>query len=189
MMSGRLLLPSSEHPIMISLIQRVSSASVSVDGEVEGSISRGLLVFLAVQPDDQPGTTARMAQRVLTYRVFPDDDDRMNRSLVDDALELLVVPQFTLAANTAKGTRPSFTSAAPPEKGEQYFMQFLAECREQLPTVDAGQRRTGHFLAGSMMISDRLMSCDLLVPGVIFDRFCCAYACIMNIIRAPFGGF
>jgi len=138
MMSGRNLLRSPEQPIMISLIQRVSSASVTVDGDVKGSISRGLLVFLAVQPDDEPGTTARMAQRVLTYRVFPDDSDRMNRSLVDDDLELLVVPQFTLAANTAKGTRPSFTSAAPPEKGEQYFTQFLAECRKRLPTVESG---------------------------------------------------
>ncbi len=123
---------------MISLIQRVSSASVAVDGETTGSISRGLLVFLAIQPDDEPGTTARMAEKVLTYRVFPDENDRMNRSLKDDELELLVVPQFTLAANTAKGTRPSFSGAAGPEKGKAYFEQFLAECREHLPVVESG---------------------------------------------------
>jgi len=123
---------------MISLIQRVSKASVTVDGNVTGSISRGLLVFLAVQPVDEPGTTVRMAERVLTYRVFPDEDDRMNRSLKDDGLELLVVPQFTLAANTAKGARPSFTGAAAPDKGKQYFEQFLAECRTHLPSVESG---------------------------------------------------
>lgn len=123
---------------MISLIQRVSSANVTVDGDVSGSISRGLLVFLAVQPVDGPGTTVRMAERVLTYRVFPDEDDRMNRSLLDDGLELLVVPQFTLAANTAKGTRPSFTGAAAPEKGKAYFEQFLVECRKRLPAVESG---------------------------------------------------
>jgi D-tyrosyl-tRNA(Tyr) deacylase len=123
---------------MISLIQRVSRASVTVDGDVTGSIARGLLVFLAVQPVDEPGTTVRMAERVLTYRVFPDEDDRMNRSLKDERLELLVVPQFTLAANTAKGTRPSFTGAAAPEKGKAYFEQFLAECRKHLPAVESG---------------------------------------------------
>lgn len=138
MMSGRNLPRSPKDPSMISLIQRVSSASVAVDGTVKGSISRGLLVFLAVQPDDEPATTARMAQRVLTYRVFPDNSDRMNRSVIDDDLGLLVVPQFTLAADTAKGTRPSFTSAAPPEKGKQYFEEFLAACRERLPAVESG---------------------------------------------------
>jgi len=123
---------------MIGLIQRVSSASVCVDGDVKGSIARGLLVFLAVQPDDGSGTTVRMAERVLTYRVFPDADGRMNRSLIDDRLELLVVPQFTLAADTAKGTRPSFSGAAPPEMGRQYFERFLVACREQLPIVESG---------------------------------------------------
>lgn len=123
---------------MIGLIQRVSSASVAVDGDVQGRIAQGLLVFLAVQPDDGPVTTRRMAERVLTYRVFPDAEGRMNRSLIDDGLELLAVPQFTLAADTKKGTRPSFTGAASPEVGRQYFEQFLAACRERLPLVESG---------------------------------------------------
>lgn len=123
---------------MIALIQRVSEASVSVDGSVRGSIGRGLLVLLAVQPDDTAATAARLAERVLTYRVFPDTADRMNLSLLDEGLELLAVPQFTLAADTRKGTRPSFTRAAPPEVGKQFFDLFVAECVKKLPVVETG---------------------------------------------------
>jgi len=123
---------------MIALIQRVTEASVNVDHEVTGQIRRGLLVLLAVQPDDTGATAARLAERVLTYRVFPDENDRMNRSLVDEDLELLAVPQFTLAADTRKGTRASFTRAAPPEVGKQYFDQFVTECKKTLPTVETG---------------------------------------------------
>ena len=103
---------------MISLLQRVSHASVSVDGAVTGSIGRGLLVFLAVQSEDSETTLARMVERVLTYRIFPDEADRMNRSVLEEQLELLVVPQFTLAA--------------------RYFQDFLTECRERLTTVESG---------------------------------------------------
>lgn len=123
---------------MISLIQRVSEASVVVDGEITGQIGRGLLVLLAVQPDDSPATVARMAERVLTYRVFPDSEQRMNKSLLDEGLELLVVPQFTLAADTKKGTRASFTRAAPPEMGNEYFERFIAACKESLPAIETG---------------------------------------------------
>jgi len=123
---------------MISLLQRVSNASVSVDGAVTGSIGRGLLVFLAVQPEDTETTLVRMVERVLTYRVFPDEADRMNRSLQEEQLALLVVPQFTLAADTRKGTRPSFTRAAPPAIAERYFHDFLRECRKRLTTVENG---------------------------------------------------
>ena len=97
---------------MIALIQRVSAASVTVDGEVCGSIEAGILALVAVQPEDTGTTTARLAERVLTYRVFPDKKGRMNKSLLDQKLDLLAVPQFTLAANTRKGTRASFTGAA-----------------------------------------------------------------------------
>jgi D-tyrosyl-tRNA(Tyr) deacylase len=89
---------------LISLIQRVSEAHVTVDGDITGRIGRGILAFVAVQPGDTDATVARMAERVITYRVFPDETGRMNRSLADEGLALLIVPQFTLAADTKKGT-------------------------------------------------------------------------------------
>jgi D-tyrosyl-tRNA(Tyr) deacylase len=123
---------------MIALLQRVTEASVAVGGEVQGTIGRGLLVFLAVQPDDTQATVTRMVERVLTYRVFPDSADRMNESLLDQGLSLLVVPQFTLAADTQQGTRASFTRAAPPALGETCFERFLAECEARLGAVEKG---------------------------------------------------
>ena len=123
---------------MIALIQRVSEASVTVDGASTGAIKRGLLVFLGVQPDDSGRTAARLAERVLTYRVFPDENDRMNLSLMDTGFSLLAVPQFTLAADTRKGTRASFTGAASPEVGKRCFEGFVAECAKQLPGVETG---------------------------------------------------
>ncbi len=124
---------------MIELIQRVSGASVSVDGAVIGEIGRGLLVLVAVHRDDEERDIARLAERVLGYRVFPDAEGRMNRSLLDEGLGLLLVPQFTLAADTKKGTRASFTKAASPEKGEAYFDRLVAACRARLETVETGQ--------------------------------------------------
>ena len=124
---------------MIALIQRVTSASVTVDNEVIGRIGRGLLALVAVQPDDSDKRVARMVERILTYRVFPDAEERMNQSLLDQNLELLVVPQFTLAADTAKGTRPSFTRAAQPDTGRRYFDAFLALCGDSLPSVASGR--------------------------------------------------
>lgn len=94
---------------MIGLLQRVTQASVSVDGELIGQIGRGLLVLVAVHRDDVDADIERLADRILGYRVFPDADERMNRSLIDEDLALLLVPQFTLAADTKKGTRASFT--------------------------------------------------------------------------------
>ncbi len=124
---------------MIGLLQRVSGASVAVDGETIGEIGRGLMVLVAVHRDDEERDIARLAERILTYRVFPDAEDRMNRSLVDENYGLLLVPQFTLAADTKKGTRASFTRAAPPEKGEAYFGRLVAACRAQLETVETGR--------------------------------------------------
>ena len=124
---------------MIGLLQRVSAASVSVDGDVIGEIGRGLLVLVAVHRDDTERDVARLAQRILTYRVFPDAEDRMNRSLQDEELGLLLVPQFTLAADTKKGTRASFTRAAEPAKGERYFRQLVETCRQQLRAVETGR--------------------------------------------------
>ena len=124
---------------MIGLLQRVSEASVSVSGKEIAAIGRGLLVLVAVQPDDTPADAVRLAERLLTYRVFSDDDGRMNRSLLDEQLELLLVPQFTLAADTRKGTRASFTSAAPPEKGREYFDLLLRSCRDRVPDTRSGE--------------------------------------------------
>ena len=124
---------------MIGLLQRVSNASVAVDGETVGEIGRGLLVLVAVHRDDGERDVARLAERILSYRVFPNKDGRMNRSLLDEAGGLLLVPQFTLAADTRKGTRASFTRAASPEKGAAYFRQLVAICRERLEIVETGR--------------------------------------------------
>ena len=123
---------------MIGLLQRVTDARVDVDGETVGRIGRGLLVLVAVHRDDSERDVARLAERILSYRVFPDDEGRMNRSVVDEGGALLLVPQFTLAADTRKGTRASFTRAAAPAKGEAYFRQLVAICRERLETVETG---------------------------------------------------
>ena len=124
---------------MIGLLQRVTQARVTVDNEVTGEIGRGLLVLVAVHRDDKERDIARLAERILTYRVFPDTNDRMNRSLLDERFDLLLVPQFTLAADTRKGTRASFTRAADPAVGEDYFERLVATCREQLDTVETGR--------------------------------------------------
>ena len=124
---------------MIGLLQRVSEAGVTVADQRIASIGPGLLVLAAVQPGDTARDAVRLAERILTYRVFADDAGRMNRSLVDLGLELLLVPQFTLAADTRKGTRASFTRAAPPEQGRVGFEQLLAACRERLPGTQSGE--------------------------------------------------
>lgn len=123
---------------MIGLIQRVSRADVQVDGETIGEIGRGLLVLVAVHRDDTERDIARLAERLLGYRVFPDTDGRMNRSVVDESAGMLLVPQFTLAADTRKGTRASFTKAAAPDKGEDYFGRLVEICRESLDELATG---------------------------------------------------
>lgn len=123
---------------MIGLIQRVSRADVRVDGKTIGEIGRGLLVLVAVHRDDTHHDIARLAERLLKYRVFPDAEGRMNRSIVDESAGLLLVPQFTLAADTKKGTRASFTKAAAPDKGENYFLRLVEICRGSLDKVETG---------------------------------------------------
>ncbi len=123
---------------MIGLLQRVTEASVTIEGRVVGEIGRGLLVFVAVHRDDTEADVTRLAERVLTYRLFPDSEGRMNRSLLDEGLALLAVPQFTLAADTKKGTRASYTRAAEPAKGRDYFEQFVATCEARLVGVCTG---------------------------------------------------
>ena len=124
---------------MIALLQRVTSASVTVSDETVGQIGRGLLVLVAVHRDDGERDVRRLAERILSYRVFPDEEGRMNRSVLDEDGGLLLVPQFTLAADTRKGTRASFTRAAAPDKGEAYFRDLVATCRESLARVETGR--------------------------------------------------
>jgi len=111
---------------MIGLLQRVSSAKVKVAQEEVGAIDRGLLVFVGVQKEDEERKADRLLERLLGYRVFPDTQGRMNLSLKDIDGGLLLIPQFTLAADTRKGTRASFTSAAPPEDGRRLFEYLVA---------------------------------------------------------------
>ncbi|HHQ14511.1 MAG TPA: D-tyrosyl-tRNA(Tyr) deacylase [Chromatiales bacterium] len=124
---------------MIGLIQRVSRASVTVDGTCIAEIGPGLLALVAVQHNDAAAQAKRLAERLLSYRVFPDAAGRMNRSLTDTGGELLVVPQFTLAADTRRGNRPSFTSAAPPEHGERLFRELLRQLDARDANVKSGR--------------------------------------------------
>ena len=129
---------------MIGLLQRVSQANVSVAGNVIGDINAGLMVLVGVEKDDTEAKADRLLERLLTYRVFPDVEGKMNLSLRDlsqggDTAGLLLVPQFTLAADTNKGTRPSFSSAAPPALGEALFDYLLLCARQQHSPVASGQ--------------------------------------------------
>jgi len=109
---------------VIALIQRVTEAHVEVDGEVIGAIGRGVLALVGVERGDTEAQAGRLVERVLGYRIFPDAEGKMNLSLADIKGELPAVPQFTLAADTKKGTRPGFSSAAPPQAGERLFDYF-----------------------------------------------------------------
>ncbi|HXQ30758.1 MAG TPA: D-aminoacyl-tRNA deacylase [Steroidobacteraceae bacterium] len=124
---------------MIALLQRVIQASVEVEREVIAAIGPGLAVFLAVERADSPAEADRLLERLLTYRVFDDAAGRMNRSVLDTGGGLLIVPQFTLAADTRSGTRPGFQSAAPPEQGRQLYEHFLAGARRRVVDVAAGR--------------------------------------------------
>ena len=110
---------------MIALLQRVSSASVTVEGGVVGAIEQGLLVLIGIQPEDTEAKGEQLLRRVLDYRIFADAEGRMNRSLRDVAGGLLLVSQFTLAADTSRGLRPSFTSAAAPDVARHLFDSLL----------------------------------------------------------------
>ncbi len=124
---------------MIALIQRVLSARVDIDQSAVGAIGPGLLALVAVQPDDGETQAKRMLERLLGYRVFADDAGRMNRSLADTGGGLLLVSQFTLAADTRSGMRPSFTSAATPEHGRRWFGRLLELARAAHPGVETGR--------------------------------------------------
>lgn len=135
-----------EHPAvrpttMLALIQRVTSATVTIDDAIVGAIDAGLLALVAVEPGDDDAQLARMAGRLLGYRVFADATGRMNRSLADTGGGLLLVSQFTLAADTRSGMRPGFSTAAAPAEAERRFSQLVAICREK----HAGPVETGRF--------------------------------------------
>ena len=124
---------------MIGLLQRVSAGSVEVDGTVVGRIDRGLLVLVGVQQGDDEARAERLLERLLGYRVFPDSAGKMNLSLRDIGGGLLLVPQFTLAADTRKGTRASFTSAAPPAEGERLFAHLVRRAEASHAPVATGR--------------------------------------------------
>ena len=126
---------------MLALIQRVASASVVVEGATVGAIDTGLLALVAVEPGDGEPQVARLAERLLGYRVFGDHAGRMNRALADTGGGLLLVSQFTLAADTRSGMRPSFTTAAAPAEAERLFNRLVELCRER----HAGRVETGRF--------------------------------------------
>lgn len=119
---------------MIALIQRVSEASVTVEGNVVGAIGKGLLVLLGVEKDDDEAKARRLVERVTTYRVFEDDQGKMNLNVQQVGGELLVVSQFTLPADTKKGTRAGFSRGAVPDEAKRLYEYFSQACAEILPT-------------------------------------------------------
>jgi D-tyrosyl-tRNA(Tyr) deacylase len=126
-------------PSLIALIQRVIRADVSVNGEIVGAIERGILALIGVRKGDDQAAADRLLERVLSYRIFPDTAGRMNLSLKEIPQGgLLLVPQFTLAADTQRGTRAGFSTAAPPELARGLFEYFLAKARATQVPVGAG---------------------------------------------------
>lgn len=124
---------------MIALLQRVLEASVTVEGRTVGAIGPGLLVLVGVEKGDSEAQADRLLERLLGYRVFADDQGRMNRSLAEVGGGLLLVSQFTLVADTQKGTRPSFSSAASPEAGRRLFDHLVMAARARHPRVETGE--------------------------------------------------
>lgn len=134
---------------MIALLQRVKFASVEVANREIAAIDQGLLVLLGVEKTDNAPMLERMAEKILKYRVFSDEDDKMNLSVIDINGSVLIVPQFTLAADTNKGLRPSFSNAAPPEKGIELFTQLIDIIRLKGESMNSALKpnwlQTGQF--------------------------------------------
>jgi D-tyrosyl-tRNA(Tyr) deacylase len=123
---------------MVIVLQRVSTASVSVDGRTVGSVGRGALILIGVHKDDGGADADTLAAKCADLRVFPDGNGKMNLSLKDIGGEALVISQFTLLADCSKGRRPNFTAAAPPEKGRELYVRFVEKLKEQVPKVETG---------------------------------------------------
>jgi D-tyrosyl-tRNA(Tyr) deacylase len=150
---------------MKAVLQRVSQASVSVDGRVVGSIGPGLLILLGVHRDDAESAADELAARCAVLRIFPDEEGKMNRSVRDVGGDALVVSQFTLYADTRRGTRPSYTDAAPPEKAERLYERFIEALRREL-----GGRPVPSGTFGAMMqvelVNDGPVTVQLeILPG------------------------
>ncbi|WP_444995595.1 D-aminoacyl-tRNA deacylase [Aliikangiella sp. IMCC44359] len=124
---------------MIALIQRVTKAKVVVDSQTIGQIEQGILVLVGVEKNDEPANAKRLFERVSGYRVFSDSQGKMNLSVSDVGGGLLLVPQFTLAADTRKGKRPSFSTAAPPQTGKELFDYFVSHAENNYPHIQTGQ--------------------------------------------------
>lgn len=126
---------------MLGLIQRVSSASVSIENNLCGQINQGILLLLGVEKNDGPTESDQLLKKLLNYRIFADDNGKMNRSLMDINGDLLIVSQFTLAADTKKGLRPSFSSAAAPQEAKALYEYFLAQAKN----IHNGKIASGQF--------------------------------------------
>lgn len=124
---------------MIGLLQRVSSASVTVEDERIAEIGVGLMVLIGVEKTDTQDIAHRLVERLLNYRIFSDDEGKMNLSVLDIGAEVLLVPQFTLVADTKKGMRPGFSAAAPPQQGSDLFDSFVDIMSAQMPRVQTGR--------------------------------------------------
>lgn len=140
---------------MRALVQRVSQAAVRIEGEVVGDIGPGLLILVCAMQDDSEENAAALAAKVRKLRIFPDEAGRMNRSLEDCGGAALVVSQFTLAADTSRGNRPGFSSAAAPEAGEQLYEHFCASLRAAGIKVETGE--FGGDMAVSLVKAFRLI--------------------------------
>ena len=124
---------------MKAVLTRVRSASVSIDGELHGSIGQGFLILLGIAPEDTPESCRKLAEKCLGLRIFRDENDKMNRSLADVGGGLLIVSQFTLYGDCRKGNRPSFTNAARPETAIPLYEAFIVRCRESGLPVETGE--------------------------------------------------
>ena len=124
---------------MIALLQRVTHASVTVDGEIIGQIGKGLLVLLCAERGDTEKEADQLLEKLLNYRVFSDENGKMNLSVKATGGGMLIVPQFTLAADTRSSTRPSFSPAAPPDIGKKLFDYFVEQARGKLEVIETGQ--------------------------------------------------
>ncbi len=147
---------------MIGLLQRVTTAAVEVEDREIAKIGAGLLVLVAVERDDDETTVERLLDRLLSYRVFADAEGRMNRSLIDAGGALLLVPQFTLAADTTKGLRPGFSRAAPPADAERLFVHMTRRAEKRLPGTQSG--RFGAHMRVSL-VNDGPVTFWMRVPG------------------------